>query len=92
MVRCETGEFRFGVPDVRYGEVGEEDGLVVGGEEQGGEGPLVVVCAGILQEGEGVGQGFGDEGVWYGDGVFLLLWLLGGLDGRARCRRWRVVC
>lgn len=72
--------------------MGEEDGLVVWGEKQGGEGPLIMVCAGVLEQGEGVGQGFGDEGVWYCDGVFLLLLLLGGLNGRSGYWRCRMVC
>ena len=52
--------------DVGNGEVGEEDGLVVGGEEEGGEGSFGVVGGCILEESEGVREGLGDEGCGYG--------------------------
>ena len=57
MDRGEARELGFGVLHVRDGEVGEEDGGGVGGEEEGREGALgVQVYAGGL-EGEDGGEG-----------------------------------
>jgi hypothetical protein len=65
MIGGKARQLGLGVPDVREGEVGEEDGGVVGGEEESGEGPFVVVGYSVLEEGEGVREGAGDLGFCY---------------------------
>ena len=48
--------------DLVDGEVGEEDGVAVGGEEEGGEGTFGVDGDGGFLAGEEDGEGHGDVG------------------------------
>ena len=74
MLSGELDELGLGVPDVRDAVVGEEDGGVVRGEEEGGEGAFVVLGYGGGLEGEagghcGVDLGLGEGGAgWWGGG------------------------